>query len=148
MYRKATFNDLDEIKKIANNNITKDILESTFNGEEKYVYVLENEELKIVGVTYFGSDDVDNDDFDSEIFGIYTVTNNELAQNFKAEMIFQTERTLYEKGYRNLIVWCDDDDEESKKIYRGIGGMETKKRDKDNHVQVAYSFELIDYPDA
>lgn len=146
MYRRATIDDLEEIEKIAENKITKDTLLSTFKGNEKYVYVFESDNSNILGVTYFGSDDVDNDDFDSEVFGIYTI-NNELKDAIKAEMIFQTKRELYSKGYRNLIIWCNDEDEESKKLFKGVGGIETKKRDKDNLVEVAYSFELFEYPD-
>ena len=146
MYRRATINDLEEVEKIADNNITKDILLSTFKGNEKYVYVFETDALDILGVMYFGSDDVDNDDFDSEVYGIYAI-NNELKETIKAEMLFQAKKELYSKGYRNLIIWCNDEDEESKKLYKGVGGIETKKRDNNNEVEVAYSFRLIDYPE-
>lgn len=146
MYRRATINDLEQIEKIANNRINKDTLLSTFNGNEKYIYVFEEENMGILGVMYFGSDDVDDDDFDSEIFGIYAINNERLAENIKAEMLFQTKRELYEKGYRNLIIWCSDDDEVAKKFYSGTGGIETKKRNNNDKIEVAYSFELIDYP--
>ena len=72
MYRKASKGDIDEIIKIPNINKTKEELEKYIDRGYKYLYVYEKENSNIVGATFFGSDDIDDDEYDSEIYGFYT----------------------------------------------------------------------------
>ena len=67
MYRKASKGDIDEIIKIPNINKTKEELEKYRDREYKYVYVYEKENSNIVGATFFGSDDIDDDEYDSQL---------------------------------------------------------------------------------
>lgn len=146
MYRRANITDVEEIVKIPSIHYSKEeIMEYLKNGA-KYLYVYENEENNIVNATFFGSDAVDNDDYDSEIYGIYTrnVKNKEVVNS---EVLYHTKKELFEKGYRNLIVWCDEKNEKMKKFLKSSGGIESKKRENNNKIEVAYTYELIDYPE-
>lgn len=146
MYRRANLNDIDEIKKMANISISEEEIKQSLNSDIKYLYVYENEKDKIVGATFFGADSIDDDDYDSEIYGIYTKCNED-KDTIKSEILFETKKELFEKGYRNLIVWCDDNDEQTKKFLKSSGGKETKKRENNKKIEIAYTYELIDYPD-
>lgn len=146
MYRRANVTDVDEIVKIPNIDFSKEeIIEYLKNGA-KYLYVYENEDNNIVNATFFGSDAIDDDSYDSEIYGMYTrnVKNKEIVNS---EVLFHTKKELFEKGYRNLIVWCDEKNEKMKKFLKSSGGIESKKRENNNRIEVAYTYELIDYPE-
>ena len=146
MYRRANVTDVDEIVKIPSKDFSKEeIIEYLKNGA-KYLYVYENEENNIVNATFFGSDAIDDDSYDSEIYGMYTrnVKNKEVVNS---EVLFHTKKELFEKGYRNLIVWCDEKNEKMKKFLKSSGGIESKKRENNNRIEVAYTYELIDYPE-
>ncbi len=146
MYRRANLNDIDEIMKIVNIPISEEEIKQSLNSDLKYLYVYENEKDKIVGATLFGADSVDDDDYDSEIYGIFA-KKNENEDVIKSEILFETKKELFEKGYRSLIVWCDDNDEHTKKFLRSSGGREAKKRENNKRIEIAYTYELYDYPD-
>ena len=70
MYRKANINDIDKIVEIPNIGLSKEEIKEFMKNDDKYLYVYENEDNNIVSATFFGSDDVDDDDYDSEIYGL------------------------------------------------------------------------------
>ena len=146
MYRRANVTDVDEIAKIPSIDFSKEeIIEYLKNGA-KYLYVYENEENNIVNATFFGSDAIDDDSYDSEIYGMYTrnVKNKEVVNS---EVLFHTKKELFETGYRNLIVWCDEKNEKMKKFLKSSGGIESKKRENNNRIEFTYTYELIVYPE-
>ena len=144
MYRKADMSDIDKIVKIPSMNLTEAEIKNYINNDQKYLYVYENEEKDIVNATFFGCDGVDDDDYDSEIYGIYT-RNIKDKDIINSEVLFETKKELFEKGYRSLIVWCDEKNEKMRKFLKSSGGVESKKRENNNRIEVAYTYELLDY---
>lgn len=144
MYRRASVADVDEIVKIPNIGFSKEEIKQYLKNGAKYLYVYENENNNIVNATFFGADGIDDDDYDSEIYGIYT-RNVKDKDNINSEILFQTKKELFEKGYRNLIVWCDEKNERMKKFLKNSGGIESRKRENNNKIEVAYTYELVDY---
>lgn len=143
MYRRANKADIDEIIKIPNINKSKDELERYLDKGYKYLYVYEKENNSIAGVSFFGADDVDDDDYDSEVYGIYT-RNVKDKDTISAELLFDTKRELFNLGYRNLIIWCDDKNEKKKKNLQSSGGIESRKREINGRIEVAYTYNLVD----
>lgn len=146
MYRKASKGDIDEIIKIPNINKTKEELEKYIDRGYKYLYVYEKENSNIVGATFFGSDDIDDDEYDSEIYGFYT-KNLKDKDTVNAELLFDTKKELFNLGYRNLIVWCDEKNEKKKKYLLASGGIESRKRENNGKIEIAYTYNLVDLSD-
>ncbi len=146
MYRKASKGDIDEIIKIPNINKTKEELEKYIDRGYKYLYVYEKENSNIVGATFFGSDDIDDDEYDSEIYGFYT-KNVKDKDTVNAELLFDTKKELFNLGYRNLIVWCDEKNEKKKKYLLASGGRESRKRENNGKIEIAYTYNLVDLSD-
>lgn len=146
MYRKASKGDIDEIIKISNINKTKEELEKYIDRGYKYLYVYEKENSNIVGATFFGSDDIDDDEYDSEIYGFYT-KNLKDKDTVNAELLFDTKKELFNLGYRNLIVWCDEKNEKKKKYLLASGGRESRKRENNGKIEIAYTYNLVDLSD-
>lgn len=146
MYRKANVNDIDKIVEIPNIGLSKEEIKEFMKNDDKYLYVYENEENNIVSATFFGSDDVDDDDYDSEIYGIYT-RNVKNKDTVNSEVLFETKKQLFDKGYRSLIVWCDESNEKMRKFLESSGGIESRKRENNNKIQVAYTYRLVDFSD-
>lgn len=140
MFRKASLSDIDEIMKIPNINSTKHELRQYLKNGEKFLYVFE-EKNNIVNATFFGSDDVDDDEYDSEVYGIYTkdvVRKDEINK----EVLDEAKKALFEKGYRRLIIWCDEDNDEMRKMLEKSGGLESRSRQKNDKLQIAYAYTL------
>ena len=146
MYRKASKGDIDEIIKIPNINKTKEELEKYIDRGYKYLYVYEKENSNIVGATFFVSDDIDDDEYDSEIYGFYT-KNLKDKDTVNAELLFDTKKELFNLGYRNLIVWCDEKNEKKKKYLLASGGRESRKRENNGKIEIAYTYNLVDLSD-
>ncbi len=146
MYRKAEISDIDKIKSIPSINLTEDEIKKYINNDLRYLYVYENDEKDIVSASFFGTDEIDDDDYDSEIYGIYT-RNIKNKDVINSEVLFETKKELFDKGYRNLIVWCDEKNEKMRKFLKSSGGVESKKRENNNKIEVAYTYELLDYSD-
>ena len=146
MYRKASKGDIDEIIKIPNINKTKEELEKYIDRGYKYLYVYEKENSNIVGATFFGSDDIDDDEYDSEIYGFYT-KNVKDKDTVNAELLFDTKKELFNLGYRNLIVWCDEKNEKKKKYLLASGGRESRKRENNGKIEIANTYNLVDLSD-
>ena len=146
MYRKASKGDIDEIIKIPNINKTKEELEKYIDRGYKYLYVYEKENSNIVGATFFGSDDIDDDEYDSEIYGFYT-KNLKDKDTVNAELLFDTKKELFNLGYLNLIVWCDEKNEKKKKYLLASGGRESRKRENNGKIEIAYTYNLVDLSD-
>ena len=146
MYRKASKGDIDEIIKIPNINKTKEELEKYIDRGYKYLYVYEKENSNIVGATFFGSDDIDDDEYDSEIYGFYT-KNLKDKDTVNAELLFDTKKELFNLGYRNLIVWCDEKNEKKKKYLLASGERESRKRENNGKIEIAYTYNLVDLSD-
>lgn len=143
MFRRAGIADVDEISRIPNITFSKDEIREYIKNDDKYLYVYE-ENSNIVNATFFGSDDVDNDSYDSEIYGIYT-RNVKNKETINTEVIVSTKKELFEKGYRNLIIWCDEKNEKMKDFLKNSGGIESKKRMNNEKIEIAYTYELLDY---
>lgn len=146
MYRRANVNDIDKIVEIPNIGLSKEEIKEFMKNDDKYLYVYENEENNIVSATFFGSDDVDDDDYDSEIYGIYT-RNVKNKDTVNSEVLFETKKQLFDKGYRSLIVWCDESNEKMRKFLESSGGIESRKRENNKKIQVAYTYRLVDFSD-
>lgn len=146
MYRRANVNDIDKIVEIPNIGLSKEEIKEFMKNDDKYLYVYENEDNNIVSATFFGSDDVDDDDYDSEIYGIYT-RNVKNKDTVNSEVLFETKKQLFDRGYRSLIVWCDESNEKMRKFLESSGGIESRKRESNNKIQVAYTYRLVDFSD-
>lgn len=146
MYRRANVNDIDKIVEIPNIGLSKEEIKEFMKNDDKYLYVYENEDNNIVSATFFGSDDVDDDDYDSEIYGIYT-RNVKNKDTVNSEVLFETKKQLFDRGYRSLIVWCDESNEKMRKFLESSGGIESRKRENNNKIQVAYTYRLVDFSD-
>ena len=107
MYRRASKMDLDDISKLPGINKSVDELEKYLQKGYKFLYVYENAVNNIIGASLFGADDIDDDSYDSEIYGIYT-RNVKDKESITAEILFDTKQELFNLGYRNLIVWCEE----------------------------------------
>lgn len=143
MYRRANKSDINEIIKIPNINKTKEELEQYLEKGYKYLYVYEKDNNSIVGASFFGSDSIDDDDYDSEVYGIYTrnVRDKDIVN---AELLFDTKKELFNLGYRNLIIWCDENNDKKRKYLQASGGIESKKRENNGKIEVAYTYNLVD----
>ena len=141
MYRKASIADIEEIMKIPELNFTKDEIKDYLKNGSKFLYVYENDSNDILNATFFGTDEIEDDYYDSEIYGMYT-RNIKNKDYINSEVIENTKKELFEKGFRNLIVWCDENNDKMRKLLESSGGVESKTRQLDNKIQVAYSYEL------
>ena len=141
MYRKASIADIEKIIKIPELNFTKDEIKDYLKHGSKFLYVYENDSNDILNATFFGTDEIEDDYYDSEIYGIYT-RNIKNKDYINSEVIENTKKELFEKGFRNLIVWCDENNDKMRKLLESSGGVESKTRQLDNKIQVAYSYEL------
>ncbi len=142
MYRRASRIDLETVSKLPGINKSVEELEKYIKKGYKFLYVYENMENSIIGASFFGADDVEDDAYDSEIYGIYT-KNVKNKDNITAEILFNTKQELFNLGYRNLIVWCEDNNK-FQKCLTSSGGRETKKREIDGKIQTAYTYDLVD----
>lgn len=143
MYRRANKSDIDEIIKIPNVNKSKEELERYLEKGYKFLYVYEKDNNSIVGASFFGADDIEDDDYDSEVYGIYT-RNVKDKDTINAELLFDTKKELFNLGYRNLIIWCDEKNEKKRKYLQSSGGIESKKRENNGKIEVAYAYNLVD----
>ena len=57
--------------------------------------------------------------------------------------MFDTKQELFNLGYRNLIVWCEENGKLQKYLISS-GGRETKKREINGKIQTAYTYTLVD----
>ena len=64
-----------------------------------------------------------------------------------SEVLFETKKQLFDRGYRSLIVWCDEKNEKMRRFLENSGGIESRKRESNNKIQVAYTYRLIDFSD-
>lgn len=142
MYRKANISDIENIVKITNNKITKQEIVEFIQKGQNYLYVYEQEN-SIVGATFFGAQDIEEFDYDSEVFGLYT-KNLKNKDIIHAELLFDTKKELFNMGYRKLVIWADETDENLRKSLQSSGGKEIKQRENDGNIQIAYSYDLVD----
>lgn len=142
MYRRASKIDLENISKIPGISKSVEELEEYIKKGYKFLYVYESADNDILGASLFGADDIEDDIYDSEIYGIYT-KNVKNKENITAEILFNTKQELFNLGYRNLIVWCGEDDK-LKKCLASSGGKESKKRELNGKIQTAYTYDLVD----
>lgn len=142
MYRKANISDIENIVKITNNKITKQEIVEFIQKGQNYLYVYEQEN-SIVGATFFGAQDIEEFDYDSEVFGLYT-KNLKNKDMIHAELLFDTKKELFNMGYRKLVIWADETDENLRKSLQSSGGKEIKQRENEGSIQIAYSYDLVD----
>lgn len=143
MYRRANMSDIEEIAKIPNINKSKKELEQYLSQSYKYLYVYERENSSIVSASFFGADSVDDDDYDSEVYGIYT-RNVKDKDIINAEVLYDTKKELFDLGFRNLIIWCDEKNDKKKKYLQASGGVESRKRENNGKIEVAFTYDLVD----
>ena len=67
MYRKANISDIENIVAMTNNKLTKQEIVEFIQKGQNYLYVYEQEN-SIVGATFFGAQDIEEHDYDSEVF--------------------------------------------------------------------------------
>lgn len=142
MYRKANISDIENIVKITNNKITKQEIVEFIQRGQNYLYVYEQDE-GIVGATFFGAQDIEEYDYDSEVFGLYA-RNSKDKDMIHAELLFDTKKELFNMGYRKLVIWADETDENLRKSLQSSGGKEIKQRENEGSIQIAYSYDLVD----
>ena len=142
MYRKANISDIENIVKITNNKITKQEIVEFIQKGQNYLYVYEQEN-SIVGATFFGAQDIEEYDYDSEVFGLYA-RNSKDKDMIHAELLFDTKKELFNMGYRKLVIWADETDENLRKSLQSSGGKEIKQRENEGNIQIAYSYDLVD----
>ena len=142
MYRKANISDIENIVAMTNNKLTKQEIVEFIQKGQNYLYVYEQEN-SIVGATFFGAQDIEEHDYDSEVFGLYT-KNTKDRDMIHAELLFDTKKELFNMGYRKLVIWADETDENLRKSLQSSGGKEVKQRENDGAIQIAYSYDLID----
>ena len=142
MYRKANISDIENIVAMTNNKLTKQEIVEFIQKGQNYLYVYEQEN-SIVGATFFGAQDIEEYDYDSEVFGLYT-KNTKDKDMIHAELLFDTKKELFNMGYRKLVIWADETDENLRKSLQSSGGKEVKQRENDGAIQIAYSYDLVD----
>ena len=142
MYRKANISDIENIVKITNNKITKQEIVEFIQRGQNYLYVYEQDE-GIVGATFFGAQDIEEHDYDSEEFVLYT-KNSKDKDMIHAELLFDTKKELFNIGFRKLVIWADETDENLRKSLQSSGGKEIKQRENEGNIQIAYSYDLVD----
>ena len=142
MYRKANISDIENIVKITNNKITKQEIVEFIQRGQNYLYVYEQDE-GIVGATFFGAQDIEEYDYDSEVFGLYA-RNSKDKDMIHAELLFDTKKELFNMGFRKLVIWADETDENLRKSLQSSGGKEIKQRENEGNIQIAYSYDLVD----
>ena len=142
MYRKANISDIENIVKITNNKVTKQEIVEFIQRGQNYLYVFEKDN-GIVGATFFGAQDIEEHDYDSEVYGLYT-KNTKDKDMIHAELLFGTKKELFNMGYRKLVIWADETDKTYRKSLQSSGGKEIKQRENDGSIQIAYSYDLID----
>ena len=142
MYRKANISDIENIVKITNNKITKQEIVEFIQRGQNYLYVYEQDE-GIVGATFFGAQDIEEYDYDSEVFGLYA-RNSKDKDMIHAELLFDTKKELFNMGFRKLVIWADETDENLRKSLQSSGGKEIKQRENEGSIQIAYSYDLVD----
>ena len=142
MYRKANISDIENIVAMTNNKLTKQEIVEFIQKGQNYLYVYEQEN-SIVGATFFGAQDIEEYDYDSEVYGLYT-RNTKNKDIIHAELLFDTKKELFNMGYRKLVIWADETDENLRKSLQSSGGKEVKQRENDGAIQIAYSYDLID----
>lgn len=142
MYRKANINDIEKIVKITDNKLTKQEIVEFIQKGQNYLYVYEQEN-GIVGATFFGAQDIEEYDYDSEVYAFYT-KNTKDKDIISAELLFDTKKELFNMGFRKLVIWADEEDGTLRKSLQASGGRETKQRENDGNIQIAYSYDLID----
>ena len=54
------------------------------------------------------------------------------------------KKELFNMGYRKLVIWCDENNDKLRKSLQSSGGIETKQRENEGNIQIAYSYELVD----
>ena len=123
MYRRASKADIDEILKIPNLNKSKDELERYLSKGYQYLYVYEKENNSIVGASFFGADDIDDDDYDSEVYGIYT-RNVKDKDIINAEILFDTKKELFNLRFQNATNQLDNTSR-IKEVRRNIARIQT-----------------------
>ncbi len=142
MYRKANISDIENIVAMTNNKLTKQEIVEFIQRGQNYLYVYEQEN-SIVGATFFGAQDIEEYDYDSEVFGLYT-KNSKDKDMIHAELLFDTKKELFNMGYRKLVIWADETDENLRKSLQSSGGKEIKQRENEGSIQIAYSYDLVD----
>ncbi|MBR2785558.1 MAG: hypothetical protein IKD74_06215 [Clostridia bacterium] len=142
MYRKANISDIENIVAMTNNKLTKQEIVEFIQKGQNYLYVYEQEN-SIVGATFFGAQDIEEYDYDSEVFGLYT-KNSKDKDMIHAELLFDTKKELFNMGYRKLVIWADETDEKLRKSLQSSGGKEIKQRENEGSIQIAYSYDLVD----
>lgn len=142
MYRKANISDIENIVAMTNNKLTKQEIVEFIQKGQNYLYVYEQEN-SIVGATFFGAQDIEEYDYDSEVFGLYT-KNSKDKDMIHAELLFDTKKELFNMGYRKLVIWADETDENLRKSLQSSGGKEIKQRENEGSIQIAYSYDLVD----
>lgn len=142
MYRKANISDIENIVAMTNNKLTKQEIVEFIQRGQNYLYVYEQEN-SIVGATFFGAQDIEEYDYDSEVFGLYT-KNSKDKDMIHAELLFDTKKELFNMGYRKLVIWADETDENLRKYLQSSGGKEIKQRENEGSIQIAYSYDLVD----
>lgn len=142
MYRKANINDIEKIVKITDNKLTKQEIVDFIQRGKNYLYVYEQESA-IVGVTFFGAQDIEEYDYDSEVYGLYT-KNSKDKDIISAELLFDTKKELFNLGFRRLVIWANEEDNTLRKSLQASGGKEVKQRENDGAIQIAYSYDLVD----
>lgn len=143
MYRRANMSDIEEIVKIPNINKSKEEIEKYLSQRYKYLYVYEGNNNSIVSASFFGADDIDDDDYDSEVYGIYT-RNVKDKDIINAEVLYDTKKELFDLGFRNLIIWCDEKNDKKRKYLQSSGGIESRKRENNGKIEVAFTYDLVD----
>ena len=101
-----------------NNKITKQEIVEFIQRGQNYLYVYEQDE-GIVGATFFGAQDIEEYDYDSEVFGLYT-KNTKDKDMIHAELLFDTKKELFNMGYRKLVIWADETDENTTNIEENV----------------------------
>ena len=77
------------------------------------------------------------------MFGLYT-KNSKDKDMIHAELLFDTKKELFNMGYRKLVIWADETDENLRKSLQSSGGKEIRQRENEGSIQIAYSYDLVD----
>jgi len=143
MYRGAKKEDIDEIVKIDNVDMSKRKIEDILRDDQQYVFVYAKDDNKILGVSFAKSQDIEEYDYDSEIYGIYT-KNVKDRDLITSDLLYNTQKELFNLGFRNLVIWCNEKDKKQRKNLEASGGVEAKQRENNGQIQIAYRYELTD----
>lgn len=86
----------------------------------------------------------ENEKYDSELISLYIKPGN-TGKGIGTRLLKETTKVLYERGRKNMIVWCFKDNEKARKFYENVGGVVVEEKvvtiGNEKYEEVGYYFD-------